>query len=125
MQTWELPHFVPNVGIRLSAGGGVLAYTGDTGPSPDIVRLAEGADVFLAEASYPERVPTDSERYQSTAAQAGLDAARAGVGRLVLTHLLPGTDPVRAEGVARTAYDGEVEIARSDLRVTVGESPPR
>src|SRR5690242_16833002 len=31
VRTWSLPHFVPNAGMRLAAGGRVLAYTGDTG----------------------------------------------------------------------------------------------
>ena len=29
------------------AGGGVLAYTGDTGPNPAVARLARGADLFV------------------------------------------------------------------------------
>ncbi|MEN3305907.1 MAG: hypothetical protein V7603_2109 [Micromonosporaceae bacterium] len=32
--TRSLPHSVPNAGVRLVADGRVLAYTGDTGPSP-------------------------------------------------------------------------------------------
>jgi ribonuclease BN (tRNA processing enzyme) len=51
-QTRLLPHWVPNAGIRLTAGGRVLVYTGDTGPGPDVVDLARGADLLLAEASY-------------------------------------------------------------------------
>jgi ribonuclease BN (tRNA processing enzyme) len=35
VDTRSLPHFVPNAGLRLAAGGRVLAYTGDTGPSPE------------------------------------------------------------------------------------------
>jgi ribonuclease BN (tRNA processing enzyme) len=31
---------VPNAGVRLAAGDRVLIYTGDTGPSPDVVELA-------------------------------------------------------------------------------------
>ncbi|WP_234388050.1 MULTISPECIES: MBL fold metallo-hydrolase [Streptomyces] len=50
--TWLLPHFVPNAGIRLTTPDAVLAYTGDTGPSRDILRLAEGADLLLSEATY-------------------------------------------------------------------------
>jgi phosphoribosyl 1,2-cyclic phosphodiesterase len=34
VQTRQLPHWVPNARIRLAADGQVLAYTGDTGPSP-------------------------------------------------------------------------------------------
>src|SRR5712692_4690508 len=50
VHAWTLPHFVPNAGLRLTAGGQVLAYTGDTGPSPDIATMAHDADVLLAEA---------------------------------------------------------------------------
>jgi len=78
VDSWMLPHFVPNAGLRLTAGGTVLAYTGDTGPSPDIVALARGADLLLAEATYPYVVPADSAAYLSSAVAAGQNAARAG-----------------------------------------------
>ncbi|MBX6354764.1 MAG: MBL fold metallo-hydrolase, partial [Micromonosporaceae bacterium] len=73
VQTRLLPHSVPNAGLRLTAGGAVLAYTGDTGPSPDVAGLARGADILLAEASYPDEVRADSARYLSSARQAGRD----------------------------------------------------
>jgi ribonuclease BN (tRNA processing enzyme) len=47
-----LPHWVPNAGIRLAAGGRVLAYTGDCGPGPEVVALARDADLLLAEATH-------------------------------------------------------------------------
>lgn len=119
IDTWELPHFVPNAGLRLSAGGRVLAYTGDTGPSPDIVSLARDADLFLAEATYPEEIPGSDAAYLSSARQAGENAARAGVGRLILTHLWPGTDPALAEAAARRAYPGEIAVAASGLAATL------
>jgi ribonuclease BN (tRNA processing enzyme) len=113
-ETRLLPHFTPNAGIRLAADGAVLAYTGDTGPSPDVAELARGADILLAEASYPYEVPADSARYLSSARQAGRDAATAGVGRLVLTHLMPGTDPDTVRQAAAT-FDGSIEIAAPGL----------
>jgi ribonuclease BN (tRNA processing enzyme) len=115
--TWLLPHSVPNAGLRLAAAGRVLAYTGDTGPSPDLADLARDADLFLAEASFPERVPADSARHLSSALQAGEHAASAGARRLVLTHLLPGTDPHAAAGAARRTYQGEIVTARGGLTV--------
>ncbi len=112
VDTWALPHFVPNAGLRLSAGGAVLAYTGDTGPSPDIVALARDADLLLAEATFPEHVlPEDNAPFLSTARQAGRHAALAGAARLMLTHLWPGSEPELALAAARSAYDGELEIA--------------
>jgi ribonuclease BN (tRNA processing enzyme) len=110
-----LPHSVPNAGVRLAAGDRVLAYTGDCGPSPDVAELARGADLLLAEASYVDEVPADSRRHLSSARQAGRQADRAGVNRLLLTHLLPGTDPAAARAAAGAGYDGEVDVATADL----------
>src|SRR5690606_35829478 len=43
-RTWLLPHSKPNAGVRLEADGVVLAFTGDTGPSPHLKELAQDAD---------------------------------------------------------------------------------
>jgi ribonuclease BN (tRNA processing enzyme) len=110
VRSWLLPHFVLNAGLRLAADGESLAYTGDTGPSPDLLSLARDASIFLAEATYPDKVPAADARYLSSALDAGRTAARAGVGRLVLTHLWPGTDPAAAIAAAASSYDGPVSI---------------
>jgi ribonuclease BN (tRNA processing enzyme) len=115
--TWSLPHFVPNVGTRLSAGGRALAYTGDTGPATAIAEMAARADVFLAEATFPDTVPADSASYLSSASQAGANAARAYVGRLVLTHLQPGSDTSVAQEAAARAFAGDVSVARPGMIV--------
>ena len=116
LDTWALPHFVPNAGLRLTAGGRVLAYTGDTGPSADIAVMARDADVLLAEATFPDHMPSAHDaRFLSTARQAGQNAARADAKRLVLTHLWPGTDPAAARVAARRAYRGDLDIAASGM----------
>jgi ribonuclease BN (tRNA processing enzyme) len=115
--TCSLPHWVPNVGIRLTAGGRTLAYTGDTGPTRAIVELARGADVFLAEATRPAMLAPDSARDLSTARGAGVDAAAAGVGRLILTHLWPGEQRSAFLAEAAKSYGGDVRIASSGLVV--------
>ncbi|MEU0485153.1 MBL fold metallo-hydrolase [Streptosporangium sp. NPDC006013] len=116
-RTRLLPHSVPNAGIRLTAGERVLAYTGDTGPSPDVVDLARGADLLLAEATYADRVPEDSRRHLSSARQAGRQAKEAGARHLLLTHLQPGTDATAAQAAAGAEYDGEIGIAASGLAI--------
>jgi ribonuclease BN (tRNA processing enzyme) len=106
-----LPHWAPNAGLRLTAGHTALMYTGDSGPSPRIAELADGAALLVAEASYIDRVPGDSRRYLSSARQAGREAARAGAGRLLLTHLMPGTDHGAARAAASAEYSGPVDVA--------------
>lgn len=113
--TCSLPHWLPNAGLRLSAHGKSLAYTGDSGPSPDIVRLASAVDVLLAEATYVDEVPPSDAAFLSSARDCGRRAADAHVGRLVLTHLWPGTDPAAARESAQHAFTGPIEVARGGL----------
>jgi ribonuclease BN (tRNA processing enzyme) len=112
--TFLLPHWVPNAGLRLESASQTFAYTGDCGPSPDLIPLAASADVFLAEATYPRSVPEDSVRYLSSARDAGRTAARAGVGRLVLTHLWPGTSPAESVEAAAAEFGGQISVAGQD-----------
>ncbi|MFB9876783.1 MBL fold metallo-hydrolase [Planobispora siamensis] len=115
-----LPHHVPNAGIRLSAGGAVLAYTGDTGPSPEVVELAHDADLLLAEATYVEEVPGGNAPYLTSARQAGAQAALAGAGRLTLTHLWPGTDRAAARRAAAEGFGGPVDVAAVGQVIDLG-----
>jgi ribonuclease BN (tRNA processing enzyme) len=115
-----LPHWLPNAGLRLSGGGRVIGYTGDCGPVPEVADLARGADLLLAEASFVDQIPQDSQGYLSSARHAGQQAARAGVGHLVLTHLLPGTDHEAARAAASAGYDGEISVATAGLVLDLG-----
>jgi ribonuclease BN (tRNA processing enzyme) len=105
--------------VRLEAGDAVLMYTGDSGPSPQIAELADGADLLVAEASYIDGVPEDSRHFLSSARQGGLVAARARAGRLLLTHLMPGVDHGAAASAASAEYGGPVDIATPFLVMDV------
>lgn len=112
VRTVLLPHFVPNAGIRLTdPRGTVLAYTGDTGPSPEVPRLARDADLFLSEATHPERVPAADAEHLLSARLAGRYARRAGAARLLLTHLWPGTPHADALRAARAEFGGPLSVA--------------
>lgn len=58
-QTRLLPHSLPNLGIRLAAEGRVLAYTGDSGQSPEVVALA-GPRRIAVHSSCGRRGPADA-----------------------------------------------------------------
>jgi ribonuclease BN (tRNA processing enzyme) len=118
-RTRLLPHWVPNAGVALTAGGRTLAYTGDSAPSPEMVALARRADLLLAEATYAGAVPEDSRPYMSSAAGAAAQAAEAGAARLLLTHLWPGTDPATPLAAASEHYDGDLGVAVPGLTVNI------
>lgn len=110
--TLLLPHFVPNAGIRLTdPQGAVLAYTGDTGPSPQVPLLAREAGLFLSEATHPEAVPPADAEHLLSARLAGRYAEQAGAARLVLTHLWPGTPHEEALRGARAGFSGPLAVA--------------
>jgi ribonuclease BN (tRNA processing enzyme) len=121
VETALLPHPRPNAGLRITTGGATLVYTGDCGPSDALVRLARGANLLLAEASYAAEVPPELVGALSSATDAGRQAAAAGVGRLVLTHLMPATDPDAAAAAARRSFAGPIDVARPGLVIDLDQ----
>jgi ribonuclease BN (tRNA processing enzyme) len=114
-----LPHFVPAVGIRLQAGG-VLAYTGDTGPDPLLADLGRDADLFIVEATDRDGETERATRNLMTSAEAGYWARRANARRLMLTHFWPGNDRAAAVAAAAAEFGADVLAASEDLAVTLG-----
>jgi ribonuclease BN (tRNA processing enzyme) len=114
----SLPHSIPNLGIRVEADGASLAYTGDTGPGPEIEELARGVNVLVSEASWEDEDGILAEGHL-TAEQAGRHAAGAGAGRLVLTHFWSTVDRDRARTLASEAFGGEVEVAEENTQIAM------
>jgi ribonuclease BN (tRNA processing enzyme) len=106
----RVAHPVPAYGLRVTAGGSTLAYTGDTGPCEALDRLADGADLLLAEASF-RHGDTNPHDLHLTGRDAGEVAARNAVPRLVITHVPPWYTTADMLAEARTAYDGDIEAA--------------
>jgi ribonuclease BN (tRNA processing enzyme) len=104
-------HPVEAYGFRIEHGGRSLAYSGDTGPCTALHGLAEGVDLFLCEASFTHG-KEDVPELHLNGREAGQYAQRAGVGRLVLTHIPPWTDPEVNLRDAREVFDGPTELAR-------------
>ncbi|HQR80429.1 MAG TPA: MBL fold metallo-hydrolase [Actinomycetota bacterium] len=118
IETTRVAHPVEAYAMKVSADGRSLVYSGDTGPTDALVDLARGADLALFEASFVEH-PDNPADLHLTGAEAADHAARAGVGRLVLTHLVAWNDNEQVRAEAAAAYDGELLLASSGLQVEV------
>ena len=112
--TDRVNHPVETFGFRVEHDGWQLAYSADTGESDALVRLAAGADLLLCEASFLDGQDNRPDLHL-TARQAAAHAARAGVGQLVLTHLVPWNDRERSLAEAARAYGGPLSLATSGL----------
>jgi ribonuclease BN (tRNA processing enzyme) len=109
-------HPIETYGVRIEQGGRVLTYSGDTAPCESLLRLAAGADVFLCEASYLDGVENPPDIHL-TGGEAGEAATKAGVGSLLLTHLVPawGSEASTVEA-ASAMFAGPVEVVRPGSR---------
>ncbi len=68
--------------------GRKIVYTGDTRASKDVIKLAEGADLMIHEATFDdEMLERAQEDGHSTPSQAAEAAKEASVKRLILTHI--------------------------------------
>ena len=112
-------HPVETFAFRFAHAGRSLVYTGDTGETEAVPALAAEADVFLSEAAFLER-PDLPPNIHLTARQAGAYASRAGVGRLVLTHLVPGNSPDDALAEAATEFQGDLGVAVTGQAIDLG-----
>jgi ribonuclease Z len=107
---------MPNFAVRVDAARArSVVYSSDTRPCDAVVALARGADTLVHDATYSERDRSRAGGHaHSTAAEAGEVAARAGVRRLILTHIgaeYHGDVDALADE-ARQRFSGAVEIAR-------------
>lgn len=108
-----VPHFVAAFGVSVTSanGGGRLAFGSDSRPAQELVDLARGADLLIAEATLP-RPERTGVRGHLTAGEAGDHGRRAEVGRVVLTHISDELDQEQAREQAAAAFGGPVDVAR-------------
>ncbi len=107
-------HLIPTLGIRIiyRSGEYVLAYSSDTNPIEETVRLAAGADTLIHEAA-------GTAEGHSTPAEAGDIATRANVKSLYLIHysLLGEKTAESMLADAKTTFPGKVVVAEDLMKI--------
>ncbi|MDD4004032.1 MAG: MBL fold metallo-hydrolase [Elusimicrobiaceae bacterium] len=119
---YELDHSDSCWGFRLEHEGRVFSYGPDTGPCPNLDRLARNADLLLTECAYlpGEERPEWPHMNPELAAACARDS---GAKRLILTHF----DPVRyPDAATRTVADSAAKaifanssVAEDGLAITI------
>ena len=102
------PPVVPAFAYRFDCPDRSIVISGDTRPSPNLVRLVKGADVLVHEVMYLPAL----ER---------LIASEAGVKTLVLSHFVPGGLPAIPdtdwEAAVRPHFSGKLIVGRDLLEI--------
>jgi ribonuclease BN (tRNA processing enzyme) len=133
LQAVEVPHAQPYLtclALRLDTDAGSLVYSGDTGPSKALERLAEGCDVLIHMCAYISGTVDDRATNAGTSGhlEAAHTAANAGARRLVLSHIynqfdLPG---VRERVITEMAavYGGTIILGEDRMQLTMDPNSP-
>jgi ribonuclease BN (tRNA processing enzyme) len=121
--------------LRFAAGPSVV-FSADTRFFPPLADFARGADVLVHEALLPagvdalvarsnggEKLRQHINASHSTAAEAGRIATQAGVGRLVLHHLVPADDPAFGPAdwtaAVRDSWQGDLDIGHDGMVIAL------
>lgn len=108
-------HMIPCIGLRIEfkRQGKVVAYSCDTEPCAQVIRLAEGADILIHEAA-------GAFLGHSSAAQAGDVARQAEVGSLYLVHYPTGLFAAgNPTSEAAKRFQGPVTLAEDFMTLEI------
>ncbi|WP_228000476.1 MBL fold metallo-hydrolase [Nocardia australiensis] len=131
----------PAFAYRFDTPDGSIVVSGDTNVSANLIDLARGADYLVHEVIDPDFVeqltsplpPDIGEPLRqhlleahTTIEQVGRDVAQpAGAKNLVLTHLVPATNPTSKWEAARNGYSGNLIVGEDTMELMVTPAPDR
>jgi len=114
--THPVYHSPGSIAYRIERGGKSVVFTGDTDYGAGLIGFSEGADLIVADSSYLQR---DKIKGHMTPGECGRLASKAGVKRLLLSHIYPVGDEEEFLREAMGVFDGEVDIARDLMEIEV------
>lgn len=118
ISAFPVVHCITAFAIKVAAGGRTLIYSGDTALCPELIDASVGADVALYEASYLSTNDNPPDIHM-TGRDAGVAAKKAGIPRLVLTHLVAWTDNKAVVAEATEEFGAAVQVATPGLTIDI------
>ena len=107
-------HPVETLAVRVDHHDATFAFSSDTGPGWSFRALGSDIDLAFCDASH---LAAEEDRGipHMSAREAGSLGRAADIDRLVVTHLVPGSDPGAHRAEASEAYGGPVDVALPGL----------
>jgi len=112
----------PAFGYRVDYAGRSVVLSGDTGPTENLLRFAQGVDVLIHEVSLPGTAPGAGGSTHTTPEDAGTIFARVKPRLAVYSHIIPPGAPAEEFIVGtRKTYNGPLEVGEDLLSIEVGD----
>jgi ribonuclease BN (tRNA processing enzyme) len=122
LRTAPVDHAPHSRALRFEEESGAVAvFSGDTGPCSELEELARGADLLVAECSFPDDHPPVPGHL--TPSSVAALAARAKPRRLLLTHLYPEVDTPDLADRVREKFGGDVGVAQDRMLIRIVRRP--
>jgi ribonuclease Z len=121
----------PAFGYRIDYGGHSVTLSGDTRPSENLIRFAQGTDVLIHEVidvgAYTDLSKGDTSEqekkiieHHTTAEQAGTVFSRVKPRLAVYSHIVPPEVPDVVPHTRKT-YDGPLEVGEDLMSIEIGD----
>jgi ribonuclease BN (tRNA processing enzyme) len=123
VRTVRVEHPVEAYAVRVQEDvpdGGTMVYSGDTGPSEALIRLAHGVDLLLVESAFLDD-PDNPPAMHLSGAQAAAIGQTAGVASIVLTHIPPWYEPDQVLAEATPHFNGPLSLAKPGAVWDIGD----
>ncbi len=108
-------HAGETLALRLDGAGRSVGYSADTGPGWSLAELGPGLDLAVCEATYTSG--HEGTPGHMSGRQAGEQARRAGIPRIVLTHRWPTVPAEAVANEASAAFGAPVEQAFPGMEI--------
>jgi ribonuclease BN (tRNA processing enzyme) len=110
-------HSAGSMAYRFEHNGKSVVFTGDADYDQGIIEISITADLLVADCSFPE---ADKVKGHLSAKECGIVAKKAGVKKLLLSHLYPSDSPdIERINESRKAFDGEILLAEDLMEIII------
>ncbi len=115
--TEKTVHSSDSIAYRFEYGGKSIVFTGDADYDQGVIALAQNADLLIADCSFPD---SQKAKGHLTSKECGFVAAKAGVKKLLLSHLYPSeiSDDERLRE-CKAVFEGEVVLAEDLMEIEI------
>lgn len=115
--TAKTVHSEDSIAYRFEHNGKAVVFTGDADYDQGIIELSKGADLLITDCSFPDDMKVKGHLCSM---ECGLIAEKAGVRKLILSHIYPADSPdIERVTESGKAFAGEIVLAEDLMELKI------